>query len=121
MVKTNKPHYKATGKYKTWCDENLSTAVTEEIAIASQSIETDMQNKVDDIEILFHSEPELGVEWYNRIIDHYQLHNIIRIDIIMQYLYNDWYEATVNWYKYGSMVGEMLQQYINEVENQLAD
>ena len=46
---------------------------------------------------------------------------VIVIDILMQHLYYDWNEAIMHFYRYGSLVAEMLQQYIDEITEDLQD
>ena len=76
---------------------------------------------IDEIEYLNHNAPELLHEWFYRIVTHYNLHTYIREDVLMRYLYYDWNEAIMHFYRYGSLVAEMLQQYIDEITEDLQD
>ena len=106
-------------KYSYFSDEAIIEEV--EMNMACYNEETKSYDRIDEIEYLNHNAPELLHEWFYRIVTHYNLHTYIREDVLMQYLYYDWIEAIMHFYRYGSLVGELLQQYIDEITEDLQD
>lgn len=107
-------------KYQNYNDIDLHEELMMEMT-AYGSDEHEIYEKINFIEYLLVSNVELFNEWFHRIINHYEIKTYIRDDILMQYLYHDWNAATEEWFKYGGVVGEMIQLYIDELTDKLQD
>jgi hypothetical protein len=80
-------------------------------------------DRIDFIEYMRYYQPTLLDEWEKRLLNHYHIKTIIKHDVVMQYLYSGWNEATMNWWLYGdsTRVGEMIQIYIDDITDRLQD
>ena len=97
--------------------ENLGMQIAYSIEHFWNETDEKCQCLIDDIELLQHNDAQLLNDWYNAIKTHYGFNTVIDSTIVMQYLYHDWNEAVTHWWLYGSVVGDMIQLYLTDLEN----
>lgn len=103
-------------------DEQICEKVENFISDEYGKLDISEQEKVSEIEYLCDKEPQLAHIWFERVQRHYKLDLVDETNVwwyvILEYLYIDWQEATLHFYRYGSIVGDMLKQYANEINKQ---